>query len=147
MGHINVDSIKESPLPPRPTGPIASDPGSTSSPVEIDPPEPAPSQSDSRTEPGPPAPSTRVTCSPNPFNPITTVGFTAKPDALYEVVVFSIAGRRIRSARVRTASDGTGSMIWNGRSDSGLEVASGIYAAAVIEGGRIIGVAKLVLLR
>jgi hypothetical protein len=147
MGHINVDSIKELPFPP-PAGsepPLAGGP-----PIFKDGEGPAASgadgsaASDASKAPGPTG---EVSCSPNPFNPATTISFNARPDRAVEVVIYSIAGRRVRSAEVRTAPDGTGSMVWDGRSDSGRAVASGIYAAAVFDSGRIVGMTKLVLLR
>ena len=53
------------------------------------------------------------------------------------MTVFSITGKRVHTAAAITSGDGTGSVVWDGRSDSGRTVASGIYAAAVIEDGRI----------
>ena len=145
MGHINVDSIKELPFPPL-TGSASptsgefvlvkgGDQGQAAIPVSA--PEGAAT----------PCPSEEVSCSPNPFNPVTTISFTASPRSLVEVVVFSIAGKRIRTETVMSSSDGTGSVVWDGRSDCGQQVASGIYAAAVLESGRIVGMTKLVLLR
>ena len=145
MGHINVDSIEEHPFPP-PTSsasPISGefvpvkDGGLNPATVSISAPEGAAT----------PCPSEEVSCSPNPFNPVTTISFTVSPGSLVEVVVFSIAGKRIRTETVMASSDGTGSVVWDGRSDCGQQVASGIYAAAVLEGGRIVGMTKLVLLR
>jgi hypothetical protein len=46
-----------------------------------------------------------------------------------------------------TSDDGSGSVVWEGRSDSGHPVSSGMYAAAVFEDGRIVGMTKLILLR
>ena len=145
MGHINVDSIEESPFPPPAESPPPlsggffpvrdGDTGSAAAPASA--PQSAPA----------PCPSEEVSCSPNPFNPVTTISFTASPHILVEVVVFSIAGKRIRTETVMSSDEGTGSVVWDGRSDSGREVASGVYAAAVLDGGRIVGMTKLVLLR
>ena len=46
-----------------------------------------------------------------------------------------------------SSTDGTGSIVWNGTSDNGRQVASGVYAAAVFDGGKMVGMTKLVLLR
>jgi hypothetical protein len=145
MGHINVDSIEESPSPPSPR---------SSTPLsEV---EKAPEASVTETSAAAaskrekdPArfPSGEVSCHPNPFNPVTTISFSASPESPVEVVVFSISGRRIRSQTVISSADGRGSIVWDGRSDSGRPVASGIYAAAAFDDGRIVGMTKLVLLR
>jgi hypothetical protein len=147
MGHINVDSIRESPFPPSGDGQPGSLPGGGHVVEDLElegPPGTHPSRAGGDESP---MPVIEVSCSPNPFNPVTEISFTAEPESYYQVAVFSIAGRRIRTERVRTSADGSGSMVWDGRNDSGAAVASGIYAAAVIEGGGIVGVAKLVLLR
>ncbi len=145
MGHINVDAIEELPFPPG-SG-AASTPSGGS--VLLKDGEPGPSDAPAAAAKNAPSPgvSGEVSCSPNPFNPVTTISFTAGPRSLIEVVVFSIAGRRIYTATAMTSGDGTGSVVWNGRSDRGHAVASGIYAAAAFEGGRIVGMTKLVLLR
>jgi len=145
MGHINVDLIRELPKPHAPgsdlplsggTDPIR-DSGSA-----------AAASGASASETGvTPAPTGEVSCSPNPFNPATTISFKASPRSPIEVVVFSIAGKRIYTETVMSSADGTGSVSWIGRTGSGREVASGVYAAAVFDGGRMVGMTKLVLLR
>ncbi len=144
MGHINVDGIRELPFPP----PSDSTPPLSGGLIQLKgsdgtPPQAAASLQDAAT----PLPPGDVSCSPNPFNPATTISFTASPRSLIEVVVFSIAGKRIHTVTVMSSADGTGSIVWNGRADSGRQVASGIYAAAVFDGGRMVGMTKLVLLR
>jgi hypothetical protein len=143
MGHINVDSIRELPFP----APLGSSSPSPEWPEIYKDGEEASLSVPGEEKPQVPAPSGEVWCSPNPFNPSTTISFNARPDRVVEVVIFSIAGRRLRSGKVRTSADGTGSMLWDGRTDSGREVASGMYPAAVFDGGRIVGMTKLVLIR
>ncbi len=141
MGHINVDAIKELPFPP-PYG--STPPVSSDLTLQEETADAAASRQESDAAPLPPA---EVSCSPNPFNPATTISFTASPGSLIEVVVFSIAGKRIHTRTVMSSADGTGSVVWNGRADSGRPVASGIYAAAVFDSGKMVGMTKLVLLR
>lgn len=145
MGHINVDAIRELPFP-APAGtdsPLAS----VSLPVK-DGETGQPDASSPMTEKTPePEPSGEVSCSPNPFNPVTTISFTAGPRSRVEVVIFSIAGKRVHTMSALTSDDGTGSVVWEGRSDRGHPVSSGMYAAAVFEDGRIVGMTKLILLR
>ena len=145
MGHINVDGIRELPFPP-PTG---STPPLSSGFLPLKDGEGGqPDASSSRAKNDtPPEPSGEVSCSPNPFNPVTTISFQAGPGSRVEVIIFSIAGKRVHTATAMTSDDGTGSVVWEGRSDSGHQVSSGMYAAAVFEDGRIIGMTKLLLLR
>ncbi len=150
MGHINVDGIRELPFPP----PQDSVSGSTvdGQAESGNSAAAAAANDDARTGNAGegtllPPPGAGVSCSPNPFNPVTTISFTASPRSPVEVVIYSIAGKRIHSEKVTTSADGTGSVTWDGRSDNGHRVASGIYAAAVFDGGRMVGMTKLVLLR
>jgi hypothetical protein len=146
MGHINVDGIKELPFPPPSGSPPPLSGGLIILLKDSDaaPPEAATSRQENDATPLPPG---EVSCSPNPFNPATTISFTASPRSLIEVVVFSIAGKRIHAETVMSSAGGTGSVVWNGTSDDGRQVASGVYAAAVFDGGKMAGMTKLVLLR
>lgn len=145
MGHINVDGIRELPFP----APTGTTPPLSSTFVPLKDGEGGqPDASSSRAEyDTPQEPSGKVSCSPNPFNPVTTISFQAGPGRRVEVIIFSIAGKRVHTATAMTSDDGTGSVVWEGRSDSGHQVSSGMYAAAVFEDGRIIGMTKLLLLR
>jgi hypothetical protein len=145
MGHINVDLIRELPNPPPPGSipPFSGDTVLVKDAGSVAAPAAAPAAETGAS----PVPAGEVSCSPNPFNPATTISFKASPRSPIEVVVFSIAGRRIYAETVISSDDGTGSISWTGRSDSGREVASGVYAAAVFDGGRMVGMTKLVLLR
>ncbi|MDD3641895.1 MAG: family 43 glycosylhydrolase [Candidatus Krumholzibacteria bacterium] len=147
MGHINVDSIRESPFPfaVESAGNGLSSPGfacgDSPSPV---PPSPAPAEG---TGPAPPAPGREVVCNPNPCNPSTVITFSGCTSRAAQVVIFSVSGRRIFSAEAPVGADGTGAFFWEGRSADGRAVASGVYAAAVFDGPALVGVSKLVVLR
>jgi nitroreductase len=83
---------------------------------------------------------------PNPFNPITTISYTLGESGPIDLAVLDIAGRVVRTLASGRADAGDHSVVWDGRNDSGKEVASGIYlyrmrAAAFNE------TRKLVLLR
>jgi len=63
---------------------------------------------------------------PNPFNAQTEIRFDLPAGGAYEVVVFDAAGRRVTSFRgVGTA--GTNALLWDGRDESGRNVASGTF--------------------
>jgi hypothetical protein len=70
-----------------------------------------------------------VRVHPNPFNPRTTIRIGGA-QGLVEVVVFDVAGRRVRELW-RGAIEGGRDVYWNGRNDLGERVASGTYFVRV----------------
>jgi predicted GH43/DUF377 family glycosyl hydrolase len=145
MGHINVDSIEELPFP-QPAG-MTSPPYGQFFDMGNEDQSQAAAHVSASEQTITPLPAGEVSCYPNPFNPVTTISFTASPNSVVEVVVFSIAGKRIRTEIVMSSDEGTGSVVWEGMSDGGRRVASGMYIAAAFANGRVIGMTKLVLLK
>ena len=64
---------------------------------------------------------------PNPFNPTTTIRFTMAKRDHAKVVVYDTSGRVVRTLVDDVLEKGTHEAIWNGRDQSGMPVASGIY--------------------
>jgi len=65
---------------------------------------------------------------PNPFNPRTTIQFTLTDPARVILEIYDAAGRHVRRLiDGRMMSAGTHRTPWNGRDDTGREVASGVY--------------------
>ena len=65
---------------------------------------------------------------PNPFDPITTIRFGLPEKSPVSLVVYSVTGREI----VRLLADterraGYHTVVWDGRDNSGLRVATGVY--------------------
>jgi len=83
---------------------------------------------------------------PNPFNPRTTVAFTAAAAGRYAVTVTDLAGREVATLLDRELPAGRHVVDWNGRGRDGLELPSGVYIARVRGGGAIEGV-KMLLVR
>ena len=66
--------------------------------------------------------------SPNPFNPSTTISYTAENDGPLTLTVFDTAGRRVRTLISAPHLAGREYRVeWNGRDDSGQRAASGLY--------------------
>ncbi len=65
--------------------------------------------------------------SPNPFNPRTMIAFDLANDGPVRLEIFDLRGRRVRQLADRGLPAGSHSLLWDGRSDSGNEVASGLY--------------------
>ncbi|MFH1502170.1 MAG: C25 family cysteine peptidase [Candidatus Eisenbacteria bacterium] len=66
---------------------------------------------------------------PNPFNPSTVVSFTMPSTGHAELAVYDVAGRKVATLFEGEAEAGDHRAAWNGRSDSGVPVATGVYFA------------------
>jgi len=64
---------------------------------------------------------------PNPFNPVTTIGYSLRNESDAEVAVFDLAGRRVRTLVDGVVSAGDHEAVWDGRDEHGSNVASGVY--------------------
>ena len=64
---------------------------------------------------------------PNPFNPATTFRFDLKYADHVELAVFDATGRTVRHLVNGRREAGTNEVVWDGRSDRGEQVASGVY--------------------
>ena len=65
---------------------------------------------------------------PNPFNPSTTIEFTLPEPAKVKVEVFDILGRRVSTLiSNQELNAGPQRLVWNGKSDSGVQMVSGAY--------------------
>ena len=77
---------------------------------------------------------------PNPFNAGTTISFTLPGDGPSDRMdvrmdIYTITGQRIRTLMGGTMSAGIYRMLWNGKDDLGMDVATGTYLARLNVGG------------
>lgn len=74
--------------------------------------------------------------APNPFNPATEIRFALREAGPVDLAIYDLNGRLVRtlasSARL-PAGDHT--VAWNGRSDAGVELPSGVYLVRFEAGG------------
>jgi hypothetical protein len=89
---------------------------------------------------------------PNPFGPTTTIEYGIGAPAQVTLRVFDLAGRVVRTLADRGVDVGDHKVVWDGTSDSGSPVASGVYFVQLECGGDVhvttsVAVRKLVLLR
>jgi hypothetical protein len=68
-----------------------------------------------------------LSARPNPFNPVTTIGYSLTEDGVAEMAVFSPAGRRVRTLVSGVVPAGDHEAVWDGLDDRGTPVASGVY--------------------
>ncbi len=77
---------------------------------------------------------------PNPFNPVTTINYVitgAGPRVdRTRLDIFNILGQCIRTLVNREEVPGQYSVVWDGRDESGLETASGLYFYRISRGGQ-----------
>jgi hypothetical protein len=84
---------------------------------------------------------------PDPFNPLTHVGYELPHSARVTLRVYDPSGRLVRELLDSVEHDGgVYSVPWDGRSDSGQLLPSGVYFAR-LEAGREVAVNKMVLLK
>jgi len=64
---------------------------------------------------------------PNPFNPATEITFAAPRSGHVRLDIYNIIGQKVKTLLDETVTAGLKAVVWNGISDSGNPVASGIY--------------------
>ena len=84
--------------------------------------------------------------APNPFNPRTAIRFTLSHPTRVRLLVFNVAGARVRSLADRTMPAGEYRLTWDGTNDRGQELASGAYFYRLEADGDV-QAKKLILLR
>lgn len=69
-----------------------------------------------------------VRVHPNPFNPAVTIAFELPAAGPVTLAIFDVAGRRVRTVlQCANHPAGRSTAHWDGRSDAGQAVASGVY--------------------
>lgn len=64
---------------------------------------------------------------PNPFNPETNISFSLPNQTDLTLEIFNILGKKVRVLIDDTFAAGHHVVTWDGRNDTGVEVASGVY--------------------
>lgn len=72
---------------------------------------------------------------PNPFNPAITIRLRLAADADVRVTVHDVAGRRVGTLLAAALAAGDHDLRWDGRSDAGVAMPSGLYFARVVDAG------------
>ena len=84
--------------------------------------------------------------APNPFNPETTVRFTAEREGPVRLAVFDPAGRLTAILLDEKVGAGAHAVRWDGRDGAGRPAASGVYLIR-LEGAGVSAARKMTLLR
>ena len=83
---------------------------------------------------------------PNPFNPETRIDYQLAEDGFVELAVYNVLGQRVRTLEAGDHVAGTYSLLWDGRDDVGLDVASGVYFYR-LETGNFTSTKRMILMR
>lgn len=83
---------------------------------------------------------------PNPFNPSTTVGFVLARKTFVHLAVFDVSGALVRTLVAGDRPAGLNTAVWDGLSNQGSHVSSGVYFCRLNAVGRTM-TTKMVLLR
>ena len=83
---------------------------------------------------------------PTPFNAEVTIPFTTAAAGSVRLTVYNLMGQSIRVLADDWTEAGLHQVRWDGRTDAGAEVASGVYWA-VLQAGDAVQTAKLALIR
>ena len=66
---------------------------------------------------------------PNPFNPTTSISYSFRESGRVQLRVYDVAGRLVRTLvdDFQPARGQGYTVVWDGRSDAGQSVATGVY--------------------
>lgn len=83
---------------------------------------------------------------PNPFNPTTTVTYEVERPGLVTMAIYNVLGEEVRRFDIRTLTAGPQRLTWDGTTNSGIPVTSGLYLVRM-ESPQVVASRKLLLLR
>lgn len=83
---------------------------------------------------------------PNPFNPVTTIGFELDITGPASLRIYDASGRLVKTLASGIFQVGLHEKVWNGTGDAGQSVSSGVYFCR-FESGQFRQTQKIVLLR
>jgi len=72
---------------------------------------------------------------PNPFNPVTQIGYQLVRDMDVNIRIYNLRGQVVREFPTLARGAGSHSFEWNGKDSTGTECASGIYRIVMSAGG------------
>ncbi len=83
---------------------------------------------------------------PNPFNPITTIKYGLPEQQDVKIEIFNILGQKIRTFEVKNQPAGYHQLLWDGKNDDNVQVATGLYIYR-LKAGRFVDSKKMLLIR
>ncbi|MEW6049759.1 MAG: M6 family metalloprotease domain-containing protein [Candidatus Zixiibacteriota bacterium] len=83
---------------------------------------------------------------PNPFNPSTQIEFSLSDSGPARLEIFNLLGQKVRTLVDGRELSGGSTVVWDGTTDAGTEVSSGVYMYRLTVGDRSM-VRKMMLVR
>ena len=83
---------------------------------------------------------------PNPFNPSTLIQFDLPKQAQVKIDIFNVLGKEIAEIANNVYSAGTHQVVWNGRTNAGVQLSSGVYFVR-LNAGSLTDTKKVVLMK
>jgi len=80
---------------------------------------------------------------PNPFRSRTMLKMTVNEDGKVAMNIYNIKGQKVRTLLNERKDVGIYQIVWDGKNDKGVSVASGIYTIEVKHGNKKVGVTKV----
>lgn len=87
-----------------------------------------------------------VSATPNPFNPSTTATIALPNAGVTKLAVYNVLGQKVRTLVHGEIEAGNHSFVWNGLSDAGTQVSSGVYYL-ILQSGNTVAKQKIVLMK
>ncbi|MBN1997588.1 T9SS type A sorting domain-containing protein, partial [candidate division KSB1 bacterium] len=83
---------------------------------------------------------------PNPFNPETTIRYSLPFAEFVTLTVYDILGKKIKTLVNENKAPGRYQVIWDGKDENGLKVASGVYVYR-LSAGKFVQSFKMLLIK
>ncbi len=83
---------------------------------------------------------------PNPFNPVTTITYNLDRTGIVVVTIYDVLGKEVRTLVNTQQVSGSHTVVWDGRNNAGIPVASGTYISLLQSENRVVS-GKLTLVR
>ena len=83
---------------------------------------------------------------PNPFNPTTSIDYAVAQTGHISITVYNVKGQRVRQIVNESKPPGRHTVTWDGASERGHLVASGVYFYRIRSGG-FTDVKKMIILK
>jgi len=84
---------------------------------------------------------------PNPFNSWTEIPFALHEDTPVQLAIYNSSGQMVRMLVKGYRQAGSHKVVWDGKDESGRDVASGIYLCRLMVRGRTAGAIRMTLVR
>lgn len=83
---------------------------------------------------------------PNPFNPTTNISYQIETVSNVSLVIYDILGSKVKTLVSQNQAQGYYTVTWNGRSDFGMKVNSGVYFYT-LKAGQLLESKKMILMK